>query len=620
MPPVELLLPSWFDLAGWAGVFFSSLALLGLGRILTLGRATPETAIVAGWGGAVLVLTLWGVVTPTSLRLPAIALATTGIAAHAFPKLWLRKTEWRAILRLVVLALPLLAVMVSARPSLPDTWLNLLPNAAYIYDYGFFPGDARPPAHSFIAGAPYNLQLAALIAGLVTPGFPPSAMIGLNLILQLAAALLLARLIAGNEATVPPWSALALGLLLVTLLNPGFVPRYHLSAYSEASVTVTVAFSGWFAARALDRANSGLKAGLDFWLLALALAALVNIKQEAIMLVVSILFATVALIVLTSRRKANTVAALALAAVPAALLYVAWRWYVLSHFEVGELKTLPFSQWHVFELPLIVWNMLRAAGSRFFLYLCLAVVAAVALSRLISRELDLPTRAAAMLAGVAACYNATLVFAYVAHFEGEMGIGAHSYFRYNTHLGLLLMVAVVLLVRHWNWPKMTGRLYRFVPTALILVVLLDPIAFLHLLRFDLEVPALRAWSLAHEAAARIGSAEKLVLILPGENGSVAPAIEGMLRYTPPRRPNVELQMVADLPSAFGLRGYGRALLSCAPPGVPDVPPGEAALLARAGSDWQPEAVWRYDPVPPHARWSAVLAPAALCLASLRRGG
>ena len=65
--------------------------------------------------------------------------------------------------------------MASARPSLPDTWLNLLPNAAYLYDHGFFPADARPAAHSFIAGAPYNMQLASYHRGAAAAGFPGAA-------------------------------------------------------------------------------------------------------------------------------------------------------------------------------------------------------------------------------------------------------------------------------------------------------------------------------------------------------------------------------------------------------------------------------------------------------------
>jgi hypothetical protein len=619
-PPIGLFVPSWLDLAGWAGALFAGIAFIGLGRLFTLGRATPEAALIAGWGAAAMVLTLWGVATPASLRWPASALAAIGILAHALPGIRLGRAEWRAIARIGVLALPLFAVMASARPSLPDTWLNLLPNAAYIYDHGFFPADARPVAHSFIAGAPYNLQLAALIASLVTPGFPPGAMIALNLILQLAGALLLARLAGVNDDEAPSWSMAALGILLATALNPGFVPRYHLSSYSEPSVTVTVAFAGWFAARALDRVNSGRDARLDWWLLALTLGALVNIKQESVMLVVGVLVAAGGLAIAARAGKAPALTALMLAAVPAALLYVAWRWYVLTHFELGELKNLPVAEWHIGEIPLILWNMARQAGSRIFLFLCLAAVAAVVVWRLKTRELDLATRVAAMLAGVALVYNAALLFAYVAHFEGEMGIGAHSYFRYNTHLGLLLMAAFVLLVRRWNWSKLGGHWHRAIPALLVLAVLLDPFPFLRLLRFDLEVPNLRAWRLAQEAAAHIAPDERLLLILPGDNGSVPPTIEGVLRYTPPRRPDVELRVASDFSAALDANDFNRALVSCLPSDIAGVLQGDSALFTRAGSEWRSGPVWRYDPVPPHARWSQVLAPAVFCLGHRGRDG
>jgi hypothetical protein len=614
MPSLALLLPSWLDLAGWAGVAFASLTMIGIGRWATVGRALPESALLAGWGVCVLVLTAWGLATTASLRIPAIALMTLGLVAQFWPLLRLGRAEWRAIGRVVVLALPLLIVMASARPSLPDTWLNLLPNAAYLYDHGFFPADARPPAHSFIAGAPYNMQFASLLAGLVTPGFPPNAMIAFNIVLQLAAGLLLARLARGDDAAAPSWAITALGILLASALNPGFDPRYHLSAYSEASVTVCVMFAGWHAARSLGRAAGARDARSDFVLLALILAALVNIKQESVALALGIALSALAVAMAARAGRWQAIARILLAALPALLLYLGWRWYVLSHFALGELKDLPLAQWHIRELPEILLNMLRAIGGKVTFFAVLAAALAAAAWRWRRRELDLGTRLAAMLLGTAIVYNLALLAAYVAHFEGEMGIEAHSYFRYSTHLGLLLMAALVMLLRDWRWTRLGGRWRRAVPAGLVLLILLVPLPFLRMLRFDLEAPNLRAYQLAGEAAARIGDSDKLLLILPGDNGSVPPTIAGVLRYLPPRRPDIELAVASDLAAGLATSGYPRALLSCAPPGFALVPAGDAALLRRVGDAWQVEASWPYDPVPAHAHWSQVLAPAALCLA------
>src|SRR5260370_33988677 len=68
--PWEFMIPSWTDLAGWAGVLAAALALTGFGRLLSLRRGAPEAALVARWGGACLGLTLWGVVTAAPLRPP----------------------------------------------------------------------------------------------------------------------------------------------------------------------------------------------------------------------------------------------------------------------------------------------------------------------------------------------------------------------------------------------------------------------------------------------------------------------------------------------------------------------------------------------------------------------
>ncbi len=614
MIPFALLIPSGADLAGWAGVLFASLAFIGFGRLLTAGRVPVEAALIAGWGGAVLVLTFWGIVTLVNLRIPGALLSAFGLGALLLPRTRLSGEDWRALGRVVLLALPLLAVMASARPSLADTWLNLLPNAAYIYDHGFFPADARPPAYSFIAGAPYNMQLAGFVAGLVTTDFPASAMIGFNLVLLLAAALLLARLATGEDQHAPSWSMVALGLLLVTLLNPGFSPRLHLSDYSEASVTVTLAFAGWFAARALDRLNSGRDAAFDLWTLALVLVVLVNIKQESVSLAFGVLVAAGILGLFARHAAAQMLVRIVLVGLPALLLYLGWRWYVLNHFALGELKGMAFADWHIRELPLILWNMLRAVGNRAFLFVVLIAVCAVAAWRLWRRELDLATRLCAMLLGVALIYNAALLFAYVAHFVGEMGIGAHSYFRYNTHLSLLMMAAIVVIARDWNWSKLAGRWHRLVPAVLVLVVLLDPLPFLRMIRFDLEVPNLRAFSLAHEAAAHIADNEKLLLILPGDNGSVPPTIEGVLRYTAPRRPNVVLDVESDIKAGFARADYPRALLSCAIDPMDSVPAGNAALFDRDGAAWRLSNTWAYEAAPPGARWSQVLTPKPLCLA------
>ena len=613
---LDLFVPTSFDLAGWVGVFFAALALTGIGRIVTAGAARPEAALVAGWGAAALVLTLWGVATSSSIHVPAIVIVVAGIAAHLAPRLRLTRRDWLSVLRIAVLALPLFALLASARPAEPDTFLNLLPNAAYLYDHASFPAAGRAAAHSYLATAPYTLQLGAFLAGMVTPEFPQNALIAFNLVLQLAAGLLLARLaVRGDDdaETLPSWGACALGLLLATALNPGFVPRYHLSGYGEASVTVTLAFAAWFAARALQRIEAARSAGSPLILLAFALAALVNIKQDSVALALA-LMVTAAALGLAGVAPGRALAALALAALPAAVIYLAWRWYVLTHLPAGELALLPAARWQLGEIGLVLSNMLRTIAQKGFFYAALLATVAAAAWRARRAGLDLAARLGIMLAGCFVLYSAALAFAYVALFPGTMGSDAHSYFRYSTHLSLLLVAAMVLLVRDRVAPSVSR--WRFAPALPIALILACPFAFLPYLRFDLEPPALRVWLLAAKAAPLLPQRARVALVLPGDNGSVAAMLETVLRTTSPRRPELDLTTVAepapDTLDRLAAAGYRFAIVSCVPPGFLAAPQGGAAILEHDDLGWHASSVFTYPPPRP-GRWSHVLADAPLCL-------
>ncbi|HUH84865.1 MAG TPA: hypothetical protein VLX85_09645, partial [Stellaceae bacterium] len=528
---MDLLIPSWGELAGWGGVLVATLIFIGGGRLLTAGRAAPELALIAGWGFACFTLTFWGVLAPWSMTWPALPLAAMGLLGF-LPLRAPGALGWRGLFRIVAVSLPLLAVMASARPSLPDTFLNLLPNAAYLFDHARFPADG--PSHSLLPGAPYNMQLAAFVAGLLTPAFPANAMIAFNIVLQLATALLLARLVEGDDTRAPSWGATAAGLLLATLINPGFVTRYDLSAYSEPSVTVATACAGWLAARATAALAERRAAATDLVLLALTLAALVNIKQDSVALAAAVVASGAALALLQGVGRRRALALLLLAAVPAALLYLAWRWYVLTHLPAGELKLLPVAQWQFDLIPDILRSMVGVLLEK--AYFSLAVVAAlVALAwRWRRRGLDLPTRVAALFAGVAILYNAALFFTYIAHFDNQIGASAHSYFRYNSHLGLLLMLALTLLARaslvERGWTLRQG--WRRGAAGLTLgLALASPIAFFGLVRFDLEPAQQRAWVLADYARLALDRDPRLIVVLPGDDGSLQTMLDALIRFT-----------------------------------------------------------------------------------------
>ena len=616
------IIPTPADLIDLAAVWASGLVLLLWGRVLTLARGPIEVQAVAGWGGLALALTLWGVFRTEPLWWPAAGISAVAVVALFVRGMMLRREDWTALLRIMVLALPIWAIMLAARPSQPDTFLNLLPNAAYLYDHGLLPTDARPPSHSFLPAAPYNLQFWAYLAGAALPQFPASAMVHINVLLHLLVGLLLARVVQslGREgAGTPGWGACGLGILLATGLNPGFVPRIYFASYGEASVAACLAVAGWLGAQSLGGMAERARAGPRLWALALVLAALVNIKQESVAFVAA-LGLTIAGLAAFDRRAGfwRTLPRFLPAFLPAAGLYLVWRWFVLNEFRMGELKPLPVDQWHWEILP---QTLARIGGiviekGVFFAFILLALILLVV--RIRRRGLDLPARLLAILLGTGALYDTFLLLAYVGHFSPEMSADAHSFFRYNTHLSLLLVLALTTLARaefeERGWAPSWGK-RRLAAGLLILASLAVPIAFAQRLRFDLVMPQPLVRALGHDLGALLKPDDRLALVLPGDNNSVAVMLESVLRYEAPRRPRLELTVLKrfDEGTLSTLEGQGisKALISCTPDGGDALPAHRALLLVRAREGWTPLAVWRY-PEADGRRWTPMLSASALC--------
>jgi hypothetical protein len=616
------LIPTPADLVDLAAVWASGLVLLLWGRALTLGRGTIEVQTIAGWGGLAVVLTLWGVFRTEPLWWPVAGIAAIAGMALLTGRLALRREDWTALFRIMVLALPIWAIMLTARPSQPDTFLNLLPNAAYLYDYGLLPGYARPPSHSFIPAAPYNLQFWAYLAGAALPELPASAMVHINVLLHLLAGLLLARVVQslGREAAGPPgWGASALGILLATGLNPGFVPRIYFAEYGEASIAVCLAVASWLVAQSLGALAERAPAGRWLWSLALALAALVNIKQESVAFVAALAL-TVAALGLFDRRVGfwRALARFAPAFLPAAALYLLWRWFALDAFSSGppaELKLLPLGQWRWDVLPQVFARIGEILVEKGVFFAIVLLALGLLVLRLRGRRFDLPSRLLALLAGVLALYNVFLLLTYVALFTSA---DAHSFFRYNTHLSLLLVLALATLARsvfegRGSAPSWGTR--RFAASVLVLASLAVPIVFAARLRFDLVMPQPLVRALGHELGARLKPDDKLALILPGDNNSVAVMLQSVLRYETPRLPGVELMVFKSFDdrtlSMLEAQGISRAFVSCTPSGSGALPSRRALLLVRASDGWRPAAVWRY-PQPDGTRWTPMLSASALC--------
>ena len=152
--------------------------------------------------------------------------------------------------------------------------------------------------------------------------------------------------------------------------------------------------------------------------------------------------------------------------------------------------------------------------------------------------------------------------------------------------------------------------------ALALVAqLAAPIAFAERLRFDLVMPQPLVWNLAQRVKPYLHDGDRLALLLPGDNGSVAAMLAGVLRDVPPRRrldllirPSVDAKTLGEALR----RGYGLALISCSGNGVMGLPPNVAGLLAHDKPSWRTLAQWPYPPAAFRQRWQDILSWRPLC--------
>lgn len=614
---LDTLVPTPAQLLTPICVALVTLQLIGWGRVIGARRWGLETQLGVGWGAVVLLLYLWGIATDTTLAIPAVGIALIGFAGVLLPGSRLEPAEWRSLGRMALLLLPLLLVLLTLRPTLPDTMYNLLPNAEYLYDFGTLPRSDAARTISIFPGLPYNTQFIGYLSGWFRASYPTAAMPYFSIVVQVMVALLIARLL--SDGAEPGWRASAWGLILATAANPGFRPDLNLSDYGEPTSQAMMAICGWQAALLLGDLGNGRYRWRDALLLGLSLAALVNIRQSNVAMVAS-LFAGIAFVALFDRRiaKLQAARAIVIALVAPAGLYLVWRGYVLGHFEVGELKLLPFAEWQFAQIPDILHGMLDQIRKRATLFVIYAGVLVAGIAFLRRREFGLGTTLLALSCIAILLYNSFLVFTYISHFPVQDGDEAHSYFRYNTHLSMLVALTVIVGAQQ-AWGRWVGKPLGARITLTIVAVAalaLAPFGFLRQVRYDLQMPRTTIWTLAKQAAERIGDDDSLGLVLPGDNGAVTLTFRGVLALTEPRRSGVDLGtrftldqgVLADLRA----KGYTKILVSCLPAGLVDGPVGHPVFLTGSGDGWKVEDLGAYPAPRKGEYWQPGLSRTPFC--------
>jgi hypothetical protein len=611
MDSLTHFLPTLSNLLDLLCVATVAVLCVGIGRLVA-PRTVPEVALLAGWGLCCIVLTVWGCFSAVSLAIPTGVLAAAGLCGCWSLRDWRQDGLWRV----AVSSAGIWLVMLPVGPSQVDTWLNLLPNAAYLVDHGMFPRSDRPPSYSFIPVAPYNTQFVAYAASLLRGHLIGHGMGLFNILLQCAASGLLARIVAGRGREIG-WGAAALGLLLAMPLNPGFIPREFFSDYGEAPIAVTAMTAVLLGAQwTAEREDRGRRRDLGV-ALALILAAMVNVKQSAIGMALGVL-ASMAVAALTEHERRHRLEQIILQALPMLALYGIWRWYATTSFAAGELKALPLAQWNIILIPRILEGVAYAISQKGVFFSAMAVVLAGAI---FGRPRNQVTRAALGLgAGTILVDNAFILFTYVAHFEPSWAVQAHSYFRYMAQLSLIVMLGLTLLAeppaRRW-FDSRTGRLRQALRVAAITLILAAPFAVIRYLRFDLEPPQPALSGMVAAIKPFLRSGEPLALVVTDDPDDIAGSyLRGLLLFTTPRAdfPVVRTGSLGDAGTLAALRrdGIRQILVACSSQvsGIPG-PPALAVLDASADG-WRVAAALPYPSSWGKGHWAGLVSKASLC--------
>jgi hypothetical protein len=534
------LSPTLEQLFGLAAVGLVALALCGLGGALGGRDRLPETDGFVGWGIAVTAFTLVGTFGPVPFTIIAALLMVASIGVFLVR---LRRAD--AVFPAgaggaILLAVPLVLLTLSMTASQWDEFTQWLLSGRYLFQYDAFPGRGRPVSDAVYPAYPYALPLIAYLASRITGELVENAVALFNLFMLLAVAVLFVRLIrigidsrrrpwAGGAPSEPPsWGLLGLGLLAVTVLSPSFVPRLVLSAYAETATAATVAVAGLLGWAALERAAGGdrdvavrLAARMG-----LVLAVLVALKEATFGLFVIVLGA----VALAAWRRAEvgwriSALVIAAAAAPGLVVHVAWRIYVARELPGQELPMLPLGQWHWPLAPAIIGAMARVALAKSGHFGLMVVLSAVALRTLVRRRGQATSGAESLAligAAVMVGYNLFLLLSYVGVFSTSDAAHISSFWRYNTHVGLIGMAAAVLggaeLWRRFVLPRLAVPVARALGTATVMLTVLGPIGLLPHLRFDIEPRKRFVRELGETLSRTLPIEARLIVIDPQEPG------------------------------------------------------------------------------------------------------
>ena len=419
-------------------------------------------------------------------------------------------------------------------PSQWDEFSHWLPASKYLLTFNGFPNVEKPHDGAYMFSAyPYGWPLLHYLSGRIAGGLISNMGGALNLLLLFTFTTFLLRSayqIAGRPVRpVISWGFAAATILCATIFNPTFIQKIILTAYSDVSTAVTVGAvlltSYHYLESLAGRRSASSWSGA--WQLALLFSLLINLRQTNVVLCV-ILIVSVSVITLLDNkiRLANYLKQLPLIILPALVVYLAWRFYVTNELAAVtgvEASLRPFALWNIAEIPLILKQMLVVAIKKIAFFGSMTIAIYFAMGMFFDSGSKF-YRIAFLCAFGFLGYNAFLLLTYVGHFGRANALNVVSFWRYNTHIGMLGLVFIVtsaVLLCVYRRGEM--RVPTQIRTTAIVLALILPLAFAPKLRFDLEPPKPHFTSVAKSLKDTISRASRVFIIDPtgtGESGVI----------------------------------------------------------------------------------------------------
>ena len=501
---VGLFLPSAAQLLSLAGLLGVALGFAAIGAALGGRDRLAEADLPVGWAVVSGLFTVAGGVFDVSLG--ALALVSAGLVAAAVLTLWRRRQPPVTAGSLVVLLwmVPLLLATASMQPSQWDEFSQWLPNARYLALFDHFPGPGHPASDSVFPGYPPGMTVVFYLVGRLIGHFTDTVAPWFNLLLLASCARLMVRLFRGDDAV---GRGAAWGGLGVTILATGFVPKLVLSSYADTATAVAVAMAAVLGLRLCDDTKGAHTGGWGRAMpFALVFALLPMTKQGN--------FALMGLLILAlgweSWRRGGPWrrrwAGLAVSLVPALAATLAWRLHVAG--SGGDMVIRAPADWQWSLLPDILTSMRHVASAKGgYFGLALVLVGLAAWRRPAGQPL------VPLFALVFVGYNVFLLVVYLAILGGYESANAASFWRYNTHIGLLEMLAAAgpagLVWRRLGHGRRLGRAMALLGAVLAVAV---PFAAWKYVRFDRQPTKMNALATIAEMAPLLPPGARLMVI------------------------------------------------------------------------------------------------------------